>query len=89
MISEIRDHLRSEFHLNTMRTRLEDMTCRVAELEAENDAQRAYIVYDEEWHFRDMMADVARGVGVEEHIPRLTWPEFLDRYNGSRPDTIT
>ena len=87
MISEIRDHLRSEFHLNTVRTRLEDMTRRVAELEAENDAQRAYIAYDEEWHFRDMLADVARGVVVEEHIPRLTWLEFLDSYNGTQPDT--
>ena len=80
MLSEIRDQMRSEFHLNTARTRLEAMTRRVAELEAENAAQREYIAYDEEWHFQDMMADIAHGITAEEHLPRLTWPQFLEKY---------
>ena len=61
MLSGIRDQMRSEFHLNTARTRLEDMARRVAELEAENAALREYIAYDEEWHFQDVMADIPRG----------------------------
>ncbi|MCW2690442.1 MAG: hypothetical protein JWR37_5332 [Mycobacterium sp.] len=87
MISEIRDQFqRKEFHLNTTRTRLENMSRLVAELEAQIAAQREYIAYDEEWHFRHMMADVARGTTVEEHIPRLTWPQFLEKCNaGWRP----
>ena len=26
------------------------------------------------------MADITHGITAEEHLPRLTWPQFLEKY---------
>ncbi len=42
----------------------------VGEFGSQNAAQREYIAYDEEWHFQDMMADIAHGITA---VPEWAW----------------
>lgn len=68
---------------------LHNVIDRVEDLELENQALRAFIVEDEEWHFRLSLA-VATVPDVEHQIQalptRYTWTEFLANWRtGWRP----
>lgn len=60
---------------------------RVEDLEIENAAMRAFIVYDTEWHFRDELVDASTGKPRESSQPRrIPWEEFLAKWrDGWRP----
>lgn len=71
-----------------MRRRLGNMDDRVKELENENGVNRAYIVYDAEWHWEDELAAVGRPDC--KPAPRLSIAQFEELYRtGWRPGQPT
>jgi hypothetical protein len=69
---------------------LHNIIDRVDLLEAENNALRGFVIYDEEWHFKQRLAYAKTGggmpAGIEDHI---SWDIFVDQWKtGWRPKSI-
>jgi hypothetical protein len=71
-----------------VKSELSNIIDRVTALETENNAMRAFIVHDEEWHFRYDLSQAAGGQTVL--VPeRLSWMAFLERWlQGWRPSPL-
>lgn len=71
-----------------VKDQLQNIISRVGELEMENRAMRAFVVVDEEWHFR---FDLAKAHGGPLDLPaRTAWPDFLAQWKeGWRPDAYS
>jgi hypothetical protein len=71
-----------------VKSELKNVIDRVTDLETENNAMRAFIVTDEEWHFRFDLSQA--GGGNHVIVPeRLSWIAFLDRWQqGWRPPPL-
>lgn len=67
-----------------MERRLANMDRRIKVLEESDQIQRAYIIYDENWHFADEMAAVRNPECTP--APRYTFDQFKERWRqGWRP----
>jgi hypothetical protein len=71
-----------------VKEQLTNVMDRVTDLEIENRAMRAFIIFDEEWHFRFDLLAVSQGVAYAELPERISWTEFLAKWKaGWRPVT--
>ena len=70
-----------------VKRQLTNVISRVTDLEIENIAMRAFIVFDAEWHFQDELVDASLGKPRENSRPRrIPWEEFLEKWReGWRP----
>lgn len=74
-----------------VKNQLRNVIDRVEDLEQENTAMRAFIVADEEWHFRWSLAVATAGLEeLTKTLPqRYNWSEFLRSWkSGWRPHVI-
>jgi hypothetical protein len=69
----------------TVKTQLHNVIERIDDLEQENTAMRAFIVADEDWHFKWSLAVAQSGLAdnITADLPvRVNWNEFLRSWRG-------
>ena len=76
---------------DAVKVQLKNVISRVEELEQQNQALRGFIIYDEEWHFKEALMYAKLGITppTNGHEAHISWDVFVERWKGGWRPTPT